>query len=231
MGAGQGRVCSGGHHGPTEPKQQPWHLARRPQEARSRLLGPTLMLPGALQTAGQKPLVCVPLGMNCQSRKMILPCKPQTHQRSVLPRAELSLPGCWRERSSPSDLPRSPLLLAWATRMWQSHLVGPSMVLPIPIPGPLQGGEDCQGPLLSLPLRTLLGLAGPAGGLTHVKELLGGSDGDPAQRVLVLLVHHLVAVHTFGLVQPEADEVQREFQDLCGGEQEPLPQTRDGQHP
>ena len=76
-----------------------------------------------------------------------------------------------------------------------------------------------------------LGLAGQVGGLTHVKELLGGSDGDPAQCVLVLLIHHLVAVHAFGLVQPEADEVQREFQDLCGGEQEPLPQTRDGQHP
>lgn len=59
-------------------------------------------------------------------------------------------------------------------------------------------------------------------GGTYVEELLGGGDGDAAQRVLVLLVHHLVTVHALGLVQPEADQVQRRFQDLGGGEQDAL---------
>lgn len=185
------------------------------------------MLPGALQTAGQKLLVCVPKGMN-SPEKRFYHANPRPTGGGCCPEQSCL---CWRERSSAPDLLRAPLLLAWATPTWQSHLVGPNVVLPIPIPGPLQGGEDCWGPLLSLPLRTFLGLAGRPSGLTHIKELLGGSDGDPAQRVLVLLVHHLVAVHTFSLMQPEADEVQWEFQDLCGREQEPLPQTRDGQHP
>ena len=82
----------------------------------------------------------------------------------------------------------------------------PTWSFPSPPQGPCRGRGLSQGPD-TLPFGAFLGLAGGHGGLTYVEELLGGSDGDPAQRLLVLLVHHLVAVHTFGFVQPEADEV------------------------
>lgn len=58
---------------------------------------------------------------------------------------------------------------------------------------------------------------------THIEELLGGGHGDPAQGLLVFIIHHLVAVHTLGFMEPEADQFQGASQNLYGGEQDALP--------
>lgn len=83
---------------------------------------------------------------------------------------------------------------------------------------PTRGPSQRPWAALALNIELSVSTAGELDGLTYVKEFLGGSHGDPAQRLLVFLVNHLVPVHPLSLMQPKADEVQRGSQNLYCGE-------------
>lgn len=101
-------------------------------------------------------------------------------------------------------------------------------IFPSPPTGLYKRAAATGGPRL-LPSQSFLDSAEGPGGLTYIKELLGGGDGDSAQGILVFLVNHFVTVHSLSFMQPEAHEVCWAFQNLCCGEQESLPPTQGSQ--